>query len=151
MFLNLIVALSNIPAINPIYRSMLNNDYVTSLIIGYVASMSFVSHLFENHKHDMPGIGFSKQISYLLNRMDVLGCGLTIARFIYLYYQKFGMSMTKYIHKYILMLLLCFSLLIISEHDNLNKTLRTRYIITHCLWHIGIFFTMDTILKNVIY
>lgn len=72
--LNYIVALSNLPILCPLKLAIMNGDYWTGASIGFVGSMSFISHLIENHKHGMEGIGLSKQVSYLLNRFDVLGC-----------------------------------------------------------------------------
>lgn len=72
MWENLIVAVSNFPAIYPIITCYQNQDYITLITIGFVAIASLLSHVVENHKHGMPGIGVSNQISYLLNRFDVL-------------------------------------------------------------------------------
>ena len=53
---NVIVALSNYPAILPINTALDNRDFGTFAVINFVATASFISHLFENHKHGMPGV-----------------------------------------------------------------------------------------------
>ena len=89
---NFIVAISNFPAILPIYTSIINNDLTTTVAILFVALASFFSHIVENHKHGMPGIGYSMQTSYFLNRLDVLGCFFVVLRLSYIFYEKYGIS-----------------------------------------------------------
>jgi len=141
---NWIVALTNMPAILPIWQSVINQDYLTTACIGFVSFMSFVSHLVENHKHGMPGIGYTKNTLYVLNRLDVVGAVSTGLRFMYLYYVKFGFSVKGIIeHPYLAMgALIAFLLLRISEYDKYNVQLRTMYMITHSLWHVSIFVMM---------
>ncbi len=88
---NLLVAVTNFPAIYAINLAIDKRDILTASVITYVASASFLSHLVENHKHGMYGIGFSPRISYFLNRLDVLGCVFVGLRFSYLYYIKYGL------------------------------------------------------------
>ena len=70
MYLNLILAFSNIFAFYPVYYSYIKNDIITMLIILAVSIASVISHLFENHKHGMPGMQFSKTIIHFLNVID---------------------------------------------------------------------------------
>ena len=150
MIENIIVAVSNLPAIYPIYISFKNNDVYTMNCILFVSFASFFSHLIENHKHGMPGIGYSPYISYVLNRFDVLGCGITMVRLLYLYYCKFGLDIKVLLdNKYIL--LLAFLMLRISEYDKYNPNLKILYITTHCLWHILIFGFMGKFIKILYY
>jgi len=148
---NLIVAFSNLPAILPISTAYNHDDFWSTATICFVAVASFVSHLFENHKHGMPGvlslIGIypSPRFSYFLNRLDVLGVGLTSLRFGYLCLLKYGVSLSfliNYPHlTFMLLVTICFNLM--SEYDKYNPNLKFDYMITHCIWHISIFFWMD--------
>lgn len=151
--MNWIVALSNLPVIYPIYRTFTNKDFYTMASIGFVGSMSFLSHLVENHKHGMSGIGFSTQTSYYLNRLDVFGSILTGSRFAYLYYRKFGFTIDGLINNPGLCLstIISFLCLCYSEYDKYNPSLMYTYVISHCVWHISIYSIMDYFLNNVIY
>ena len=153
MLQNLIVALSNIPAIYPIYLASRQKDYLTVAALGFVGLASFTSHLVENHKHGMSGIGFSPKVSYILNRFDVLGCALVAMRFSYLYYNKYGLSLNIVLQNKVLFFsfLIPFIFLRISEHDKYNPKLKNIYIITHCLWHITIFDSMASFMSFLLY
>ena len=153
MFENLLVAFSNFPSIFPIYRSLTKGDYLTTAAITFVASASFLSHLVENHKHGMPGIGFSTTVSYFLNRLDVLGCLLAGSRFAYVYYRRYGLSANIISANKLTFFAFCipFALLRISEFDKYNAGLKNTYIITHSIWHMMIFMAMDKFLSMFIY
>lgn len=136
---NIVVALSNFPAVYPIYHAYCQGDILTTSIVAYVATASFVSHLFENHKHGMPGvlslwnIHPNTKISYILNRLDVLGAGLTILRFGSLYYDRYQSPAFLLKHKLFTTLLISsFGFLFISEYDKFNPKLKQRYIKFHC-------------------
>jgi hypothetical protein len=150
---NIIVALSNFPSIYPIYLSLHFNDFYTFASLAFVSFWSIVSHLLENHKHGMPGLGNSKKISYLTNRLDVLGCGLIISRICYLYYYKYGHSINPVIeNKYLVIgLLMPIILLQISEYDKYNSKRKCVYIIFHSMWHITAFYSLGIFLKSFIY
>lgn len=153
MFENIFVALSNFPCIFPICLTFINKDYLTCGLISFVVSASFSSHLVENHKHGMPGIGFSKQVSYVLNRVDVFGCLLIGSRFAQLYYLKYGLSIDIIMKNKYVFLTYCLPFILgrISEFDKYNSKLKNIYIMTHSLWHISIFMTMNAFLLNFIY
>ncbi len=145
---NLWMCLNNLPCILPMINSYKNNDMITFSTIGYVASMSAISHLLENHKHGMPGF-FTTNLSYFFNRLDVIGSVLTIIRFLYLYYVKYGFNLQP-INKYLIILtLLSFMCLKISEYDNQNILLKGQYIFFHSLWHISIYPIMDSFLSII--
>ena len=110
-------------------------------MFAFVGSFSFLSHLAENHKHGMPGIGFSPNVSYILNRFDVLGVVLVALRMIYLYYWKRGISITLFLENPYLtsLLILAVACNLISEHDKYNQELKWRYIVCHSIWHTSIF------------
>ena len=144
---NIIVALTNLPVILPIRTSYLKGDMLTATTIGFVGLASFVSHLAENHKHGMIGIGLSKKVSYYLNRLDILGCILTGARLGYLYYNRYGITISPIKTVDIFRILIAFMFLRISEYDKYNSTLKWIYIPMHSLWHISIFMLMNRFLK----
>lgn len=141
---NLLVALSNYPVLDVINLAYARGDVLTLTIVSYVGLGSFLSHLFENHKHGMPGWYLSQETSYALNRIDVSGVILTIARFGYLYYCKYGLTYAVLMEN---TLLVCLALVgvmlnLLSEHDKYNANLKWLYIPTHALWHIIIFSCM---------
>lgn len=148
------MALTNIPAISPIYTTFMKGDSLTLVSIAFVALASFVSHLVENHKHGMPGLeyGFlkSQTISYVLNRIDVIGCYLALARFGYLlvYHQSYVIYIT-WVDQF--QLALALALLCISEYDKYNPALKPIYIMTHSAWHVYIFYLMHKFLNKYIY
>lgn len=156
--LNLIVASSNIPAVYPLYVSLLHSDYLTFGAIAFVSTFSFLSHLFENHKHGMNGIKFvttSKSFSYILNRLDVLGCILTAMRYIQIIIELDGLFIDK-INKIFLtqpallsMMFTGLTLNMVSEHDKYNPKLRTFYVITHSFWHLIAFTSMGVLLTYI--
>lgn len=150
---NIIVTLTNLPCIYPIYISYKNKDYITTTSITYVASASIISHLFENHKHGMPGFGLSQNVSYILNRLDVFGSVLVISRFAYLLYKKYGFNKNIVTQNYKLTFsaIVCAIFLRISEYDKYNTELKNMYIVTHSIWHMGIFTVMGKVLQDLIY
>lgn len=132
---NLFVASTNLPILLPLYLSYENNDYVTGLSLLFLGIFSFTSHLFENHKHCMPGFGLSKKVSYILNRLDVLGCIILGPRLLYFaYLNPLILSWNM-----MLVLLILGGLNFASEYDKSSLELKNRYILLHSLWHVGIF------------
>lgn len=132
---NLLVASTNLPILLPLYLSYENGDYITGSSLLFLGIFSFISHLFENHKHCMPGFGLSKKISYILNRLDVLGCIILGPRLLYFAYLN---SVILSWNKIIILLILGF-LNFASEYDKTTLEFKNRYILLHSLWHIGIF------------
>lgn len=153
MLENILVAFSNIPCYFPIRTALQNSDSLTASALIFVSSASFLSHLVENHKHGMPGIGISRQVSYILNRFDVLGCIMVGLRFGCLFYSKYGLSIKPlFLNKQLFLFsALSFLFLRISEHDKYNPKLKYLYIPAHCIWHISIFTIMNNFLTDVIY
>lgn len=150
---NILVALSNFPAVCPILLSYYKKDYTTCTLIIFVTLASFFSHLTENHKHGMSGIGFSEKQSYFMNRLDVTACALVSIRFLYLYYKKYGHDINILLKnkKIIFLYLVPLLFLIISEFDKYNVTLKNRYIITHIIWHLSVFMVLDDFLSRFVY
>lgn len=153
MWRNFVVAASNFTCIYPITKAVANGDYVTAAAISFVSAASIISHLVENHKHGMPGIGLSKRVSYILNRFDVLGCGLVTCRLGYLYLSKYGLSLSVFSGNRLLLLGagMAFLFLRVSEHDKYNAKLRNIYMVTHCVWHLAIFKIIGWFLMKIIY
>lgn len=150
---NLIVALTNYTCVYPIYTSISNNDYTTTLCITFVALFSFLSHLVENHKHNMPGIGVSKKWSIILNKLDVLGCWIVIIRICCLYCVIHGFDFNILLKNYYLLLVYVNLLIILkeSETDVHNKNLKFGYILLHSVWHLCVFMLLNQFLMDVIY
>ncbi len=142
---NILVAGSNFGAIKVIQSTLLNDDYITYIVVSYVAVASFISHLFENHKHGMPGWYLSPEVSYLLELLGVTGVILTVTRFCYLYYINYGLTvdvLKPHLNEICVGVFgIFFNLL--SEHDKYNKELKAVYIISHMLWHMIIFEVMN--------
>jgi len=147
---NLVVALSNLTCWDPIWKSYDQGDLITFCLLSFVSLASFISHLFECHKHGMPGFGAFfeispetsydlQEVSYVLNRFDVLGVFLFFGRMLYLWWDSgLGLSLITDHWGLTGLLMYLFCLLRVSEYD---KTVRTKkiFIITHSLWHLGIF------------
>jgi len=153
MLYNCLVAFSNIVALAPLHTALQHNDYGTLTTIGFVASMSFLSHLVENHKHGMKGIGFSQNVSYILNRLDVLGCVVTSSWFTYLYVTKYGYNLNIVMNNKLLFLLYASPIILlrISEYDKYNAKHRNMYIVSHIMWHASIFYVMNHFMTRFIY
>src|SRR5437868_10107233 len=86
---NVLVAITNFPIIFTILMTIKNKDHLTTCILIFLGLSSFISHLFENHKHGMYGFGVSPKISYILNRFDVIGVWSISLRLSYLYFNKY--------------------------------------------------------------
>lgn len=147
---NIIVSASNFLCYLPIVTAYNNRDYLTAGCIAFVSLMSILSHLIENHKHGMPGVGFSTEVSYFLNRMDVLGCIVVISRLFHIYYMKHGLVVPNDPGLFVTFII-SFLLLRISEYDKYNPRLKWMYICTHCPWHMIIFPLMMYFLVKHVY
>ena len=132
--LNLITALSNFTCIFPIGLCFRNRDYITLFVLLFLSTFSFISHLIENHKHGMGLPQHSEKLSFWTNRMDGLGCLILGIRMIPMLWKVLRLLSGPFI----LSSLGLFALLLISESEKTIKT-RTRFIITHSIWHIGAF------------
>ncbi len=151
---NLFMSLNNFLCVLPIWKSWEKGDYITTITISFVSTMSIISHLAENHKHGMPGLlGLSKSASYYANRLDVFGSILTNIRFVWLYYQKYKLSIKPILENKSLLIafLLSGACMKISEYDNQNVSLKPRYLVLHGLWHLSIYPIMHSFLTNLIY
>lgn len=172
---NFIVAISNYPAIQLFQTVCHQEDSITAFLVSFVSIMSFLSHLFENHKHGMSGMKLewlginyrsSVEVSYFLNRCDVLGVIILGIRFIFLYYNEYGVDINPLFintisdKSYIALLinntnlistgLICLSFNIISEYDKYNPKLKYLYIVTHSIWHYSIFMLADIFYRYVL-
>lgn len=140
---NIIVSMTNLSAIGPIVLSFMYSDYWTMFTILFVAIFSFLSHLVQNHKHCMPGIGFSQNISRKLNEIDIFGCVFVIIRFEILLQHKYILN-----YAYILTLLILILINFYSESDKINQSFKIKYIVSHSIWHIGIFIWLQIFLME---
>jgi hypothetical protein len=150
---NWIMAASNVVAILPLYNILfLMGDITTFFIVLNVAFASFFSHLFECHKHGMPGYGLSPYISFLLNRWDVAGCFLLIIRFIYLcgVFYLFDPVQILFIGRFgFTILSVGFVFLGISEYDKYNPDLKYIYIPCHLAWHFLAFIGISEVFTTL--
>lgn len=147
MLYNIMMAVSNLTCILPIYCCYTHQDYISMCCIGSLSIFSMISHLIENHKHGMMGIpGISKEQSILFNRLDVLFCYIVIFRLLYLC--NYGMLLSQY---YFMTIIPCCALMVISEYDKYNIQLQTRYLITHSIWHFTVFLIMNKFLRLNVY
>lgn len=86
----------------------------------------------------------SKKFSYILNRLDVLGCILCVLR----YFWIIKYNTLKYKEIFLMIIPLIFS--VYSEYDKYDTKRKNKYVISHCIWHLCVFTSMGYILyKNV--
>ncbi|VBB18245.1 hypothetical protein YASMINEVIRUS_708 [Yasminevirus sp. GU-2018] len=152
MMLNLINAFSNYFVINAVNLCLSRNDYLTSFVLAFVGVASFVSHLVENHKHNLPGVpGSTRTISIVTNKLDVFGCFLVIMRFGLLYYRRYGLDPSLFINIPVLTSITFFALMlnIISERVQYVADSNVLFTIIHSLWHILIFKMLGAIYYHV--
>ena len=140
---NWTVACTNLMALYPLVLMYRSADWISFFCLLNVSIASFVSHLFECHKHGMPGNGASERTSYLLNRWDVAGCVVFAARFAAIFIVRYGPTpwplVLNGLWPVFILFLVANVFLRISEYDKYNARLKDRYIITHCAWHFMIF------------
>lgn len=140
---NLITAITNITCIFPIYRTVIQKDWIMTGILLFVSIASVVLHLAENHKD------VSTDTSWLLSKFYVAGFIMTIGCLIYLYYMKFDTDLKPMTSNPILLFPLLF--LRISEYGKYNSELQDIYLVTRSIWHLSVFLSIDYYLKNLIY
>lgn len=151
---NVIVAYSNVWAMNPIKLAYLRGKYVdTGLLIGAMGS-SILYHSAEYSKHYMVGLEILKPFEQILLNTDRFFAVATICYFVYNYFPTI-----KYLLKYNtnfkwtsvlgityglfseLGMKLFNHVLSVPEHQVL-------YVISHCIWHYLAFDTAFQILEN---
>lgn len=142
---NVFMALSNIPII-PALLLTYQHDNITFIALLFVGIASSISHLVENHKHCMKGIGCSVRTSYVWNRLDVLGCVMVLARMLYLIYVNCT-AFTTAIAMLFILLVPIYACNIISEYDKYNPQRKRQYILFHSLWHAMIYIWLYGFLK----
>ena len=145
---NLVVAFSNIFFIFPMYLSLKNSDYLTWASVTFVAFASFISHLVENHKHNMSGPPclsekISRKISLQTNFMDRIAVFFVSLRFVILYYTyDFYVPNNEFL---LIMITAMIGLLGQCEIPIEYKWIH--YIPLHSMWHILVARQMYIILK----
>lgn len=138
---NLYVALSNAVAVYPIWLAR-ERPADCWLLVG-VALASAVSHLVENHKHDMPGVlpWLPPRISFWINRVDAIFAFCAIARFSYLYL-FYAKSVDL---KVVIVAIVAVMVNLISESD----TGKLVYIPWHIVWHLMAFSLVANVLQSI--
>lgn len=144
--LNILVAFTNITAIISIITSYKAHDYTTMILIICASFASFVSHLFESHKHGMVGFGCSQQYSYVLNRIDVVMAVLLVVRVLYCIITCKPINILDAKLTFITLTAVFFVL--VSEVDKSPST-QVLFVITHSVWHLLIFLALDVALIRI--
>lgn len=137
--LNVWMALTNLVAFFPMRTSYQQQNMFLFGIITFAAGTSFVSHLFESHKHGMTGFGCSHEVSYYLNRLDFFGVCLLVFNILLTSNFKSLVEITP-------LGIICFSLNLISEYDKSAES-RSFFIIIHSFWHFAAFLALDYFLQ----
>lgn len=160
MYLNFITAFTNFSALYPIKVSIVNGDYTTACVIMIMFLASFISHIAENHKHGMGDETSSKTLSYILNRIDVAMVFVLSSRICWLLYERFSDEayswgiwsvILVYFPNYkglLISLALLFICNLLSESEKTIAT-RTRYVLLHSVWHLGVFGWLGVFLEQV--
>jgi len=102
----------------------------------------------------MPGyLGVSTDASYMLNRLDVIGCSVTVMRLGWLYWKKHGLSVLPVLQNPFKVLCILIPIVFgqISEYDQMNAKLTNRYLFCHSVWHLSVFLSMAFFLNHFIY
>ena len=152
---NVIIAFSNFAAIPALHLSL--TYPLTFIPLVFTFGASFISHLFESHKHGLSGFNCPPQVSYILNRFDVFGCILLTMRLLYLYYSRYQWNLSPFFSDPYLPMFTIFAFIfsILSEHqywmnsdyNAYSESYKRLYLITHCLWHILIFNVIHRLLN----
>ena len=131
MFDNLLVAISNIPSLSVIYSSLINKDYLISLLISCHACDFPPNRKKRCNSNKWTGFSPKHHIIWI-NYMYWLHIG------------SFKISTIITTHK-LSLLLCCLSLvtLLISKYNNYNSKFKKMCIISHCIFHIAIFPPMN--------
>jgi hypothetical protein len=130
---NVLVAASNAPALWAVARAR-HTSAPLYAAVAFVAVASFVSHLFESHKHGMRGFGTPPALSYALNRADVAGCVAVVLVFAYeiMVTRRVPWPSAALWARLALALLDC----AVSEYHAHDASLKWRlYVPGHMLWH----------------
>ena len=139
---NIIVASSNAMFLARLSLSFHKGDNVTSVFILGAGTASILYHLFESHKHGMVGFGCSHSHSRNLLTVDRLGVFFLFARSLFLLPSPFPTRIA-------LEALGAGLFALYSEYDKYNPERQTGYIISHCIWHVSIFYVLRRYLSIV--
>lgn len=143
--LNLLTTVTNFTAYYPFLTSIHHGDHITATLTAFAGCASAVSHLFESHKHQMSGFGMDPQISYALNRIDVIGVILLSIRCAQLLFNK-NWWIFLIDHWDLVVLAIPILLMnLISEMDSGHYY----YLPLHCVWHLSIFLLLNKYLLAV--
>lgn len=148
--LNLILAFSNFPAVFCAYRLYHSKDIFSLMSLIFVTTFSFLSHLLQNDKHNLIGYyPVSKNTSYYLNKLDVLGVIILLIRIGMVYHNRYGFDLKFFEkHKKFTFLLLISGISnIISEKYPPIANDPSLFTLIHAFWHISIFSLLDYFLS----
>jgi hypothetical protein len=145
---NSLTTLTNITAYYPVITALSLNDKITAYCVMFAAGSSAISHLFESHKHNMWGFGCPPHVSYVLNRLDVMGVVILVLRVSYLWSKIPGYIKLRIFTDDIprvMLLLLSVLCNLLSERDKGFMY----YLPLHCVWHMSIFLLLNSFLKSI--
>ena len=126
---NIVVACSNFYAIFPIVANINKGYYFQACIISFSAISSFIYHLFEKNKHNMPGMSICRDDWYQILFINIDRLAAISAVIIYA-------SNYHVLINYWYFLLLALFILLLSEYDRHKKF---PYIPLHIIWHFSAF------------
>jgi hypothetical protein len=157
-FLNVVVGVSNLACLYPMQLAYYAGDDITVIAAVIAGLASTVYHLFESHKHEMPGFGCSHKHSKRLLWVDRIGVLLSVIRMIILYYARHGAVWYPPALWSVVWFCIAFLVMLYSEKDTLSvsqtsltSARRLSYVISHSLWHILVFWVMGQTLLYTIY
>ncbi len=163
MLLNIILATTNIVGAIAIYNYCIKFQYINALCIFISVSSSFVYHLIEIIKHNMPGVGVLTNIhtQKLLLNIDRIGALLaTVVTVKEMYYKNISISSILNIGIYAVIGLVVPEILsglysagshqsvippliktwINPQGYKINETIEhIIYVVGHSIWHINVF------------
>jgi hypothetical protein len=155
---NLIVALSNITCIFPIINSSPRNGInLLTLLVVHASFWSFISHLYENHKHNMGLKIHSKEISRTANSLNIMAAQMVLMYMVpmltvrHLDWTGTFMTLIQWVvmtplyifelNPALFILTLCSAWFgIYAEYFSDTKI---KYVITHSIWNFSIFILLD--------
>lgn len=156
---NLMLTVTNVFAVFPLYEAGVAGDYTTLYVILFTALMSTASHLVQNHKHGQKGIiRVSEDTSRALNTLDVIGCALVAARVGWLYCTYIGMSATLPLFLVILSCIVNIGSDIALQSGSTTDAIlmfgstQNAFAIMHSMWHmsayVGLALTLQCIYRS---
>lgn len=135
---NMFLASTNVAALWPMYY-VNKNDHAMCVLIYGAACSSFVSHLLQSHKHEMVGFGTSKEVSHVLNMIDI-SFAVNLALHVF---RRMSWNLVWEFGPWLTMSYVCN---LISERVVISKRM---FVLFHSAWHVSMFYLLGQILQRV--